>query len=187
MILESDQSRKFALRYVYLSWHEIALKILLKSGASLTDAEDSIQEAVIVFDNSIRHNKYAQLASLKNYFIGICKGRLFSNRRSTKRIDLVEELTEFDEINPVHPETLMIADEEKKVIATMLDQLDENCQEILRLYRLSYSMKEIGHQIGLDNTGTVRQRVFQCRKKLKAIVSKNPLFSNYFKQRHEQE
>lgn len=65
-----------ALHYCFINWHEDAKRILLSKGNSIHNVEDSLQDAFIVFSTNIRTGKYRHMGScLKNYFIGICKGR----------------------------------------------------------------------------------------------------------------
>lgn len=181
MIRRAGNGRKEALHFAYISWRSSAKAILVAAGAPATDAEDAIQEAIVVLDNNIRNGKYHQAGSLKNYFIGICKGRLYSNRRSTRRIEWTSDNWKMDGIEARQPETLMLEEEEKTIIRKMLDKMDEKCRQVLRLYKLSYSMKEIAEAAGLGNDNNARQRVHKCRKKMKELMAENPLFANYFK------
>ena len=180
MIRQPGSGREEALRFIFLSWKNIAKAILLKSGAQVSEAENAIQEAIIVLDNHIRNNKFNQSASIKNFFLGICKGRLYSNLRSTRRLELTDDLNKMGGIEMQEPETLMLEKEEKNVIRNMLNMLDKKCQEVLKFYQLSYPNKEIAEEIGLGNANNARQWVSICKKRLKELVVKNPLFVNYF-------
>lgn len=180
MIRQPDAGRKEALRFIFLSWQNIAKAILLKTGAHITEVENAIQEAIIVLDNHIRNSKYEKKSNLKNFFIGICKGRLYSNKRGTRRIEWTDNPLKIDGIEMQEPETLMLEKEEKTLIRNMLNMLDPKCREVLKLYQLSYPNKEIAEEVGLGNANNARQWVSICKRRLKELVIKNPLFANYF-------
>lgn len=181
MINQGGQSRNEALRFIYTRFRNSAKAIIVAAGANAPDADDAIQEAIVVLDNSIRNGKYEQTGSLKNYFIGICKGRLYSNKRSTKRINWTDDNLKMDGIETEEPETLMLKEEEKTMLNDILNRLDEKCRAVLRLYKLSYTMSEIAVETDLSNANNVRQWVFKCRKRLVKLASQNPSFINYFK------
>ncbi len=174
MIRQPDAGRKEALRFIFLSWQNIAKAILLKTGAHITEVENAIQEAIIVLDNHIRNSKYEKKSNLKNFFIGICKGRLYSNKRGTRRIEWTDNPLKIDGIEMQEPETLMLEKEEKALIRNMLNMLDPKCREVLKLYQLSYPNKEIAEEVGLGNANNARQWVSICKRRLKELVIKNP-------------
>ena len=180
MIRQPGSGRKEALRFIFLSWQNIAKAILLKSGAQIAEVENALQEAIIVLDNHIRNNKYNQTSSLKNFFLGICKGRLYSNLRSSRRLEWTDDHSIMDGVEIKEPETIMLENEEKNIIKGMLNMMDKKCQEVLKLYQLSYPNKEIAIEVGLSNANNARQWVSICKKRLKELVVKNPMFANYF-------
>ncbi len=180
-IKQSGTARKKALRLIYLNWRKSAQAILLSSGANLVDVEDAIQEAIIVLDNSIRNGKFLHQGNLKNYFIGICKGRLYSNKRSIQKINWIDDPVKIDGIEIQRPDTLALEEEQKEIIQRMLNLLDKKCKSVLMYFKLSYSMQSIAEEEDLGNTNNARQWVFKCRKRLTALVSKSPFFINYFK------
>lgn len=180
MINKGGTSRNEALRFIYTSFRKSAKAIMVAAGANAPDADDAIQEAIVVLDNSIRNGKYQASSNLKNYFIGICKGRIYSNKRSTKRINWTDDNLKMDGIETTQPETLMLEEEEKSILNNLLNMLDEKCRDVLRLYKLSYAMDEIATETDLGNANNARQWVYKCRKRLTKLVSQNPSFQNYF-------
>ena len=181
MIREGGRDRNTSLRYIFMEWRNDATHFLYRYGGNTQDMEDAVQEAVIILDNHVRNGKFKGHASLKSYFIGICKGVLYSKRRSQNRVDLSDQATDFDDVETQQPEVLMLKSEQKQLMAELLQMLEETCNKVLQLYRMSYSMQEIADQLQLGNTNNARQRVFKCRKKLTGLVSQHPLFANYFK------
>lgn len=176
-VIERDK----ALHYIFVrsGWLNEAMNNLKKQGVNLQDAKDAVQEAFIVLDKKVRDGKYKSDKSLKNYFFGICNGRIYSNRRSVWRIGS-------DENMPVaiiddNPETEMVKTEKKTIIRKLLNQLDDKCRDVLTHYMLSFSMKEIRELMNLKNENTTRKLAFDCRLKLAELIDKNPTLKRYLK------
>lgn len=178
MMRGQEAEREAALHYIYVEagWCSIARRLLRANGSSREEAEDAIQEAMIVLDNHVRNYQYQQAASLKNFFIGICKGRWRSNRRSRQRLDYTDQPLPPDAAHNREPEVLMLEKEQKDLVRQMLRTLDERCRDLLSLYRLSYSMEEIAVEMDLGNANNARQRVHQCREKLSKLIASHPHF-----------
>lgn len=171
--------REEALHYLFTDsgWRTAALRLIRSLGGTQHDAEDAVQEAFIVFDNHIRTDRYQQTGGLKSYFLGICRGRWYSNRRGVRRLvysdtPVSKPHTDYDD-----PEKWAIEKERKEHLRAVIDQMDERCRELLHLYKLNYSMGEIAQALELRNENNARQRVFQCRQKLAKLIQDNPFFN----------
>lgn len=171
--------REETLRYLFADsgWRTAALRLIRSLGGTQYEAEDAIQEAFIVFDNHIRTDRYQQISGLKSYFLGICRGRWYSNRRSVRRLVYSNDPVPRQSYDYEEPEKWAIEKEQKEQLRAVIDQMDERCRELLHLYKLNYSMEEIAQALNLGNENNARQRVFQCRQKLAKLIQDNPFFN----------
>lgn len=171
--------REETLRYLFADsgWRTAALRLIRSLGGTQYEAEDAIQEAFIVFDNHIRTDRYQQISGLKSYFLGICRGRWYSNRRSVRRLVYSDDPVPRQSYDYEEPEKWAIEKEQKEQLRAVIDQMDERCRELLHLYKLNYSMEEIAQALNLGNENNARQRVFQCRQKLAKLIQDNPFFN----------
>lgn len=183
MICGTADERDKALAYLYTDsgWINEAKKIFRRSGISTEDSDDLIQEAFITFDRNLRNGKYlVQLGALKNYFLGIAKYKMIeAQRRSIKQSQELDRVPELQ--NGETPETILLLSEEKNIIRRLLNLLNERCKELLKLYMLSYSMKEIKAEINLDSDNAARQATFNCRKKFAELFEQRPSLKKNFK------
>ncbi len=180
LLKDGGKSREEVLQYLFVDsgWRTSALRLIRSLGGSVHEAEDAIQEAFIVLDSHIRTDRYQQMGGLKSYFLGICRGRWYSNRRSVRRLVFSEDPPPISHHSDVEePETLLLESEQKEHIRAVLEQMDERCRELLSMYKLNYSMEEIAQAFGLGNENNARQRVFQCRQKLAKLIKQNPFFN----------
>lgn len=171
--------REETLRYLFADsgWRTAALRLIRSLGGTQYEAEDAIQEAFIVFDNHIRTDRYQQISGLKSYFLGICRGRWYSNRRSVRRLVYSDDPVPRQSYDYEEPEKWAIEKEQKEQLRAVIAQMDERCRELLHLYKLNYSMEEIAQALKLGNENNARQRVFQCRQKLAKLIQDNPFFN----------
>lgn len=183
MICGTSDERDKALAYLYMDsgWINEAKIIFKRSGMSIEDSDDLIQEAFITFDRNLRNGTYlVELGTLKNYFLGICKNKMImEQRRSSKASMKIDQAPELE--NGETPETILLLSEEKNIIRRLLNLLNERCKELLKLYMLSYSMKEIKAEIKLDSDNAARQATFNCRKKFAELFEQRPSLKKNFK------
>jgi len=169
----TDRINGLEFIYRYSGWVPLALAILKKQKVQHANAKDAIQEAIIVLDNNVRNFQFKEKGTLKNYFISICKGRIYSNKRSIKRQVLKGESNELDSKEDNTPEVVMLKEEQKVIIRKLLEKIGEPCTTVMTLYYLSYSMKEIAAVIE-KSEGIAKKMSFTCRKKLRKLLNQTP-------------
>ncbi len=171
--------REKVLHYLFTDsgWRPSAFRLIRSLGGTQHEAEDAIQEAFIVFDNHIRTDRYQQMGGLKSYFLGICRGRWYSNRRSVRRLIYSDAPLSGKGVEYEEPEKWTMENEQREQLRVVMGQMDERCRELLNLYKLNYSMEEIAQAFQLGSENNARQRVFQCRQKLAKLIQNNPFFN----------
>ena len=176
-LLSGDiKKRDWAIYQFYenTSLKKQVIQYVKNHGGSPEDGEGTFHEALLVFDRKVREEKkFDGTSALKTYFISIAKWTWVSLRRKHKKLKLVssEEIPEKGvaeiELNLYKKEKKMILD---KAIAT----LKERCQELLKYYKLDYSMKEIQTLMGFSNTNMAKKEAYRCRKKLRQYFLDHP-------------
>ncbi len=179
MICGQNVDRDRALHYIFVDsgWQEEAMHYLQHKGVHLQNAKDAFQEALIALDQHIRSGSFDKKKSLKPYFMGICEGRAFSNKRSQQRIDNQAEMPIV--VTSETPETETLKTEKRDIIRRLLLQLDDKCRILLNHYMLSFSMKEIREMMHISSDAMTRKMAFECRQKLGALIDENPTLKRY--------
>jgi len=152
-----------------------------KNSGSREEGIDVFHEGIIAMDDSIRKNKYRGEGTLSAYLYTICRYNWLNKLKRNKRMVYTEEEQKLDQVQYENPETISLAEEQKKIINTLLGQIGEKCKQILELWKLSYSMEEIAEKVGLDNAGIARRQRYNCYKKLLAVVDSQPQLKNILK------
>lgn len=158
--------------------HSVITKHVLTHRGSEQDAQDVFQETLILFDRQVRLAKFRGTCDWKTYFIGIAKWQWLSTLRRSVPVHVnAEEVRSSQEAVVMDVESGLIDSERREIIDKILEQMGEPCKGVLKLYKLSFSMEEIGQQLGMT-PDSVKTRACKCREKFRNFVEKNPHYKN---------
>jgi RNA polymerase sigma factor (sigma-70 family) len=145
---------------------------ILSQGGTMGQCEDIFQDVFILFERNLRAGKFKGDSSLSTYFMGIVKNHWLSEKR--KKMVVVEyDVALFDaEIASI--ETVIIADEETKILEDALAQLGKKCHKMILLTGISDSNAEIADILGFSSPDMARKEVYRCREKFRQFISKHP-------------
>lgn len=174
---EADNDRAF--KYCYQTFFSIIEKNILSNNGDEQDAEDIFQDGLIVLYHQIKKDQLKLTCSLSTYLYSICRNLWLKKlRKSSRIVALSDTLQQYVSIEESHLKTLE-ATEEKKMVATFLDELQEGCKRILLyFYFEKIKMAEIAERMGLSSEQVAKNKKAGCMKKLKGLM-KN---ANYFKE-----
>ncbi|MEL7531674.1 MAG: sigma-70 family RNA polymerase sigma factor [Bacteroidota bacterium] len=169
------------LRDLYLNqalWEKI-WGFVRSRGGEKEDAEDIFQDGIRVLILNIRQDKYSFSGRVEQYLVGICRNLWFGRFREKEKQALIRERQADSEDGwEVDPEQSLISEEQKAKLEALLGQLPEACREVLELWQMGYSMKEIAAQTGYKNEGVARKKKHQCMAKLMAFLAEKPAWKD---------
>ncbi|MCB0687019.1 MAG: sigma-70 family RNA polymerase sigma factor [Saprospiraceae bacterium] len=142
---------------------------------------DIFHEGIIAMDDNVRKDKYRGDGNLKAYLYSICRFLWLNRLKKDKRMVYTEDANTLDQVNVETPESLSLEDEQKNILNDLLGRLGDKCQQILEMWKLSYSMEEIAEKVGLDNAGIARRQRYNCYQKLLSIIDSEPALKNILK------
>jgi RNA polymerase sigma factor (sigma-70 family) len=158
--------------------HSAITKYVLTHRGSEQDAQDVFQETLILFDRQVRLAKFRGNCDWKTYFVSIAKWQWFSVLRKSAPIHAhVEEAVHSRDEAVMDVESGFIDSERREIIDKILEQMGEPCKGVLKLYKLSFSMEEIGQKLGMT-PDSVKTRACKCREQFRSFVEKNPHYKN---------
>ena len=178
MITGSDKHRDEAIQYVLKNWKYEVVAVLNRQGAKKAEIEYTFEEAIIIFDKHIRNGTFRQESSLKTFLISICK-QIFRNKErwhmtekghkplDEKTVDIATEET---------PLTHVYSRDVSTFVQKILAVLSHRCRDLLSLYMLSFTNREIKEQMDIPTENAVGNALFECRQKFRLLCEKSPLF-----------
>ena len=171
----SDKSKRNSAFYYFYKNETInawLLNYLLTHGGTADDKDDVFQETIIILDRNVRNLSFQRQCSIQTYFISIAKWYWLGLKRKSKNFVEFESEMSMEFIESF--ESSIILEERKNFINKALSQIDTRCQELLKYYKLDYSMIEISKLLNYSSPEIAKKQAHRCREKLKIIFTKSP-------------
>jgi RNA polymerase sigma factor (sigma-70 family) len=169
-----DQIRKGdegGLVELYRSNKRPITAFITRNNGSADDAEDLLQEALIVVWERIRTGKFELAAKLDTFVYATVKN-MWRRRLARKRREVPGEIDP-DTLPTSSPSALddLIESEQAEIVRDALETLGEPCRTILMLfYWEELSMEEIAARLGFANPETAKSKKYQCKRALEGLL-----------------
>ncbi|NJL75431.1 MAG: sigma-70 family RNA polymerase sigma factor [Saprospiraceae bacterium] len=182
-----------ALRQLYLDKMIIAKvrNLISMFGNSKIDADDILQEGIMLLYDLIREGKFQQKSNVSTFLIGICKNLIRNYGKKVDRIVLNEEIKDDATLdneaqNPEAQFLLLERSEEAivrdRILGQLLETLTENCKAVLTLYYFhAKNMTQIAEERRLKNANMAKKAASRCREQLRNAIVGQPSLAQFLK------
>ncbi|NOX48630.1 MAG: sigma-70 family RNA polymerase sigma factor [Chlorobi bacterium] len=143
-------------------------------GIGIYDAEDIVQDTMVIVVTSIKNGKYIHKQALYSYISGISwnlRNKFFKNIKYNSPINEFENITEIN----CYPDSIEITKQKRiRFIIKALNNLDPLCDKLLT-YSFFSGLKPrqiIGLMPEFNTSVQVTKRKYKCLEKLKRKVKK---------------
>lgn len=165
------QGDEEALVIVYKQNRKAVSSYVMRNNGSDDDAEDVLQESVIILWERVHAGRFEYTAKLSTFIFAVAKN-VWSRKRMRKQR---EPATEFDHdsFGSLERSQLdeMIESERSNSIAHAMEKLGDPCKTLLMLYYWEEkSQEDIAVQMGFANAATVKSKKYTCKKMLEKIL-----------------
>ena len=150
----------------------VASYVRNNSGTS-DDAEDMLQEALIVLWEKVRSGTFRYDAKLSTFIVAVVKN-LWLRRLARQRKESPDPM-EFEATPNTDPSPLdeLVESDRAKQVRDGLEKLGDPCRKLLLLfYWEERSLDEIATAMGFANAETVKSKKYQCKKALEQYLIK---------------
>ena len=144
---------------------------VLRNNGTADDAEDVLQEAVVVLWERVRSGGFQDEAKLSTFIMATAKN-IWLRRLARKRKELPQGQN-FDNARNTDPSPLdeLIESDRARLVRDALNKLGDPCKQLLLLfYWEECSLEEIAAKMGFANAETVKSKKYQCKKSLEKIM-----------------
>lgn len=181
--LKTENGIDNAIRFIYRTHYRLLEGLVLTNSGSKIDAQDLIQEVLMLFIDMVQKDKYRGEASVKSFLYTIARNLWITELRKRGSDSKRNELFE---INREQVEEdisgYLTRKEAHQTVIDLFDQLGERCKQILTLfYYDNLSVKDILKQTNYENEQVLRNRKYKCLKALTDMVQQSPSLSNTIK------
>jgi RNA polymerase sigma factor (sigma-70 family) len=160
-----------ALVVLLMSQRKPVYSLVLRNSGTEPDAEDVLQESVVILWERIRSGRYA-LESQLGTFIYATARNLWLRRLARARKEIPDPAPGM-EIPSEEPDALeaLVEAEESGLVQRGMQRIGAGCRELLILYYWEeLSMADIALRMGLANADTAKARKHQCKKALEKAL-----------------
>lgn len=143
-----------------------------KNGGSLSDAQDYLQEAIIILWQKVNSETLELSARISTYLFAIAKNKWMAESRRRQKHDY--DMDKLEKIS-THSDGLIevIEDEEKNAVKDALEKVGSPCKELLLLYYFEErKMADIAKLMNFANSDVVKAKKYQCKKALEELLKK---------------
>jgi RNA polymerase sigma factor (sigma-70 family) len=154
-----------ALVTLYQSSRRPVTAFVLRNSGTADDAEDMLQEALIVLWERVRSGRFSYDAKLDTFIFATAKNMWLRRlARARRELPGTPDAGATDDPSPLEQ---MIETEEAQLVEAALRQLGEPCRTLLLLfYWEELPLEEIAARLGFLNADTVKSKKYQCKKAL---------------------
>jgi RNA polymerase sigma factor (sigma-70 family) len=145
--------------------------LVTRNQGSEDDAEDVLQEAMVVLWERVRSGSFEYQAKLSTFIYATAKNIWFRRlARHRRELHASEEALDVatDDATPLEE-----LEENERVLAVQkaMERMENPCRDLLLLfYWEERSMEEIAMKLGFANADTVKSKKYQCKKSLEHLV-----------------
>jgi RNA polymerase sigma factor (sigma-70 family) len=147
--------------------------LVTRSHGTIDDANDVLQDALIVLWERVRQGRFEARAKLSTFVYATAKNiwlRQLARRRREVATDMQPDFNAAGDPSPLEE---MMETEAAQRIAGALSHLGEPCKSLLTLfYWEEASMQEIAERLGFANAETAKSKKYQCKQALHKLLRK---------------
>lgn len=162
-----------ALVILYRQNRTMVASYVTRNNGTPDDAEDMLQEVLIVLWEKVRAGKFEYSAKLSTFIYATMKN-MWSRRLARRRREIPQTDNDIDPPDESASILEEIVDEERtKLVQLAMGKLGEQCRKILVLfYWDELSMDQIAAEMSLANADTAKAKKYQCKKELESFLKK---------------
>ena len=136
------------------------------------EKEDILQESLVIFLHNVIKGKFKLTSQISTYIIGISKNICLDRSRKYKKTVLVADLPEIPEENSIEQAIIQREStrQDIQIKELVLKKLGDKCAQLLMLKARKFKLRDIAEKMGWSNVQSAKNKMGDCRKKLRNIV-----------------
>ncbi len=171
------QNDRTVLGEIFLEYEKPVCTYVKRHGGSSDDAEDILQETIIVFWQKAVNPEFKLSAKLSTYLVAVAKNKWMAEMRKKNRLSDNIETQDLTDHEPSSLE-IILEDEKLNLVEQALSKLNKTCKDILMMYYFEErSMKNIAELLNFAGASVVKAKKYQCKKALEEILHQQALIS----------
>ena len=162
-----------ALAELYELTRKMVTSHVIRNSGTPDDADDMLQEALVVLWERVRSGRYEYAAKLSTFIFSTVKHiwmRHLAHRRREGVAGVDPDSVPANEVSLLDE---MIANEESRGVTSAMEKLGDPCRTLLLLFFWEeLSLEDIARRMGYANANTVKSKKYQCKKALRELLER---------------
>jgi RNA polymerase sigma factor (sigma-70 family) len=186
-VLEGGPSEERALAWLYEKLLPMVIQHIKSNNGARDDAYDVFQDAILVFTDYVKTDRYRRKSSISTFLMGIVRNTWHNRlRRKGYSEGYVAEMKQIlegaEEPSPDVPDAFWLDQELEKAIVFMLAKLGEKCREILRMrFWDGFKMEKIAVLMQYKTSQIAKNKHFRCIEELRTLLKQDDNLRNYLR------
>lgn len=142
---------------------------ILQNNGDASDAEDVLQEAIVVVWQKAQSTDFELTARLDTFIYAIARNLWLKTLRKQGRMT-IQDFTDgpFANVAEEREEEL---DDKQAILAAYMSKIGDTCRQLLSLfYYDGLDMEKIAQRMNFANAQTAKAKKYQCKKKLEQLI-----------------
>ncbi len=158
--------RQAALLRLYKMSKESIRNLILKNQGSEMDAEDMLQEALIITWQKVIEPEFKLSAKLTTFVYAVAKNLWLARLRKNGRLVLMDDDSKLTVQVEERGERM-----DMKLVRACMDEIGQTCKQLLGFFYFDgFTMDKIAELMDFANSDTAKAKKYQCMKKLETVV-----------------
>jgi len=165
-----QENDKTVLGEIYIKYEKQVFNYIKTHGGDDFDAEDMLQESIIVFWQNVNNGKFNLSSKLGTYIVAVAKNKWWAQLRKRNKLsnaEISENIIDAEE-NPLE---FVLSEENKSSIQSAFDLIQPICKQLLMLFYFEErSLEEITKILNFSNSNVTKSKKYQCKKSLESVL-----------------
>lgn len=155
---------------LFVRYRKLACSYVTANGGDEPDAEDMLQEAIIVLWQRVCSGQFELRAKLSTFIMGVVKNKWMSEMRKRQKIEKEARLSDVSDGEASLLDSVIEGERLERVRAA-LEAMNEGCRQLLMLYYFEErSFKDVAGIMGFANADVAKAKKYQCKKALERLL-----------------
>ncbi len=167
------------IQSIYKKFVPKVVSFIRNNSGDEDQAQDVIQEVMILLFNQAKANKLQLTCPFDAYFFLLCKRKWLNELKkvSNKGVTIVDDVTSTKEPTEELLAQTEVFEEKQQLFDLMFQKLGDKCQEVLKLSFTLKSMEEVAEKLQVTY-GYARKKKSLCTGQLTQWIQEHSLFKS---------
>lgn len=173
------QNNSEVIQLIYKNFAPKVKQYIRNNSGDYDDAQDIIQEVLIIIYNQAKTNGLQLTCPFDAYFFLLCKRRWLNElkKSSNKQVTIQEEKVSNDELAQEMATETEIFEEKQSLFDTMFQKLGQKCQELLKTSFVTKTMEEVAAKLNVTYA-YARKKKSLCTGQLTELIQQSQRFQS---------